>query len=72
MSDTAPPEPAALPVHSDAPPSSAGRSSLDGPIDQPQAAVSDELKERLDKIVYSEVSCHEAQLGVAQCRRTLC
>lgn len=74
MSDTALPEPAALPVLSDAPPSSAGRSSPgpSGPVDQPRAAtIPDELKERLDKVVYSEVSCHEIQLG-DRATRTLC
>lgn len=65
MSDSALPEPTALPALSDAPPSSAGRESghsgaLDQhqpqPQPQPQAAVSDELKARLDKVVNSEVS----------------
>lgn len=58
MSDTPLADPAALPV-SDAPPSSAGHSSPGppGPVDQPPAAIQDEVKERLDKIVYSEVSC---------------
>ncbi|KAJ5152961.1 uncharacterized protein N7482_009439 [Penicillium canariense] len=58
MSDTAPPEPTALPALSDAPPSSAGRSSAgySGAVDQqPQAAISDELKARLDKVIYSEI-----------------
>ncbi|KAJ5110920.1 hypothetical protein N7532_001455 [Penicillium argentinense] len=54
MSDTALPEPTTLPAHSDAPPSSAGRESAPGDH-QPQAAVSDELKARLDKVVYSEI-----------------
>ena len=58
MSDTALPEPTALPALSDAPPSSAGRSSGTGAVDQPppQASISDELKARLDKVIYSEVS----------------
>ncbi|KAJ5460146.1 uncharacterized protein N7458_001698 [Penicillium daleae] len=58
MSDTALSEPTALPALSDAPPSSAGRSSgTAAPLDQPppQAAISDELKARLDKVLYSEI-----------------
>lgn len=65
MSDAAP-EPTALPALSDAPPSSAGRESGNsGPLDhqqsqpQPQPAVSDELKSRLDKVVNSEVSANQ-------------
>lgn len=61
MSDAAP-EATALPALSDAPPSSAGRESGNlGPLDhqqsqpQPQPAVSDELKSRLDKVVNSEI-----------------
>jgi hypothetical protein len=63
MSDTALHEPTALPALSDAPPSSAGRSSGTGAVDQPppQAAISDELKARLDKVIYSEVSANGAQ-----------
>lgn len=65
MADSVLPEPTALPTLSDAPPSSAGRESgHSGALDQhqpqaqaqPQAAISDELKARLDKIVNSEVS----------------
>ncbi|KAJ5594462.1 uncharacterized protein N7459_000670 [Penicillium hispanicum] len=57
MSDTALPEPTALPALSDAPPSSAGRSSAghSGAVDQPPAAISDELRARLDKVIYSEI-----------------
>ncbi|KAJ5397135.1 hypothetical protein N7509_005248 [Penicillium cosmopolitanum] len=64
MADSVLPEPTALPALSDAPPSSAGRESghsgaLDQhqpqPQPQPQAAISDELKARLDKIVNSEI-----------------
>jgi hypothetical protein len=64
MSDTALSEPTALPALSDAPPSSAGRSSgTAAPLDQPppQAAISDELKARLDKVLYSEVSTNGSQ-----------
>ncbi|KAJ5937389.1 hypothetical protein N7454_004689 [Penicillium verhagenii] len=61
MSDSALPEstPTALPILGDAPPSSAGRSSGYGheaPAEQPPAVISDELKARLNKIIYSEVS----------------
>lgn len=68
MSDTAPPETIAPPVLSDAPPSSAGRSSPgpSGPVEQPPTAIPDEVKERLDKIVYSEVSCYSFSLARAQ------
>ncbi|KAJ5766514.1 uncharacterized protein N7511_004130 [Penicillium nucicola] len=55
MSDTALHEPA-LPHLSDAPPSSAGRSSpghTGG--EQPHEAISDELKARLDKVIYSDI-----------------
>lgn len=64
MSDTALPEPTALPNLSDAPPSSSGRESAhSGAIDQ--AAIPDELKARLDKVTHSEVSCHTRfQLGI--------
>ncbi|KAJ5930662.1 hypothetical protein N7466_006155 [Penicillium verhagenii] len=60
MSDSALPEstPTALPILGDAPPSSAGRSSGYGheaPTEQPPAVISDELKARLDKIIYSEI-----------------
>ena len=57
MSDTALHEPA-LPQLSDAPPSSAGRSSPATPGgEQPhEEAISDELKARLDKVIYSDVS----------------
>lgn len=63
MSDTALPEPSALPALSDAPPSSAGRSSGMAAVDQqpPQPAISDELKARLDKVIYSEVSANDCQ-----------
>jgi hypothetical protein len=64
MSDTALSEPTALPALSDAPPSSAGRSSGTAAVDQshpPQAAISDELKARLDKVLYSEVSANGDQ-----------
>lgn len=74
MSDTALPEPTALPVHSsDAPPSSAGRSSPgpSGPVDQPPAVIPDEVKERLDKIVYSEVSCYQLQLGFREIEKAM-
>jgi hypothetical protein len=61
MADSVLPEPTALPALSDARPSSAGRDSghsgaLDQHQPQPQAAISDELKARLDKVVNSEVS----------------
>ena len=57
MSDTTLPEPTALPVLGDVPPSSAGRSSgHSAPVDQPPAPITDELKARLDKVIYSEVS----------------
>jgi hypothetical protein len=56
MSDSALHEPA-LPQLSDAPPSSAGRSSPGHPGgEQPHEAISDELKARLDKVIYSDVS----------------
>ncbi|KAJ5114677.1 hypothetical protein NUU61_000436 [Penicillium alfredii] len=57
MSDSALPEPTALPVLSDAPPSSAGRSSIghSGAVEPPQESISDELKARLDKIIYSDI-----------------
>lgn len=64
MSDAALAEPTAPSALSDAPPSSAGRSSgTAAPSDQPppQAAISDELKARLDKVIYSEVSSHGDQ-----------
>ncbi|KAJ5632914.1 hypothetical protein N7490_009253 [Penicillium lividum] len=57
MSDPVPPEPVALPTLGDAPPSSAGRSSAhvpEAPVEQP--VISDELKARLDKVIYSEVN----------------
>ncbi|KAJ6087033.1 hypothetical protein N7467_005947 [Penicillium canescens] len=56
MSDTALHEPA-LPQLSDAPPSSAGRSSPGHPrAEQPhEEAISDELKARLDKVIYSDI-----------------
>ncbi|KAJ5772163.1 hypothetical protein N7520_002692 [Penicillium odoratum] len=56
MSDPVPPEPVALPTLGDAPPSSAGRSSAhvhEAPVEQP--VISDELKARLDKVIYSEI-----------------
>lgn len=70
MSDTALPEPVAPLGVSDAPPS-VGRSSPGptGPVEQPQTAVPDELKERLDKIVYSEVSFMSLSLELAQGER---
>ncbi|KAJ5864425.1 uncharacterized protein N7529_006341 [Penicillium soppii] len=54
MSDTALQDPA-LPTY-DAPPSSAGRSSPHG-VEQTQAPepISDELKARLDKVIYSDI-----------------
>lgn len=63
MSDAALNEPAALPAlalhDSDAPPSSAGRLSVDdysGPVEQShEVAISDELKARLDQVFYSDV-----------------
>ncbi|CAL5866524.1 uncharacterized protein PFLUO_LOCUS733 [Penicillium psychrofluorescens] len=63
MSDTALPEGTALPTPSlrdpDAPPSSAGRSSLgaSGPDQPPQetTAIPDEIKARLDTVVHSEI-----------------
>ena len=55
MSDSALPEPTALPNLSDAPPSSSGRESAhSGAVDQ--TAIPDELKARLDKVTHSEVS----------------
>ncbi|KAJ5162354.1 hypothetical protein N7492_007746 [Penicillium capsulatum] len=54
MSDSALPEPTALPIQGDAPPSSAGRSSPGHAPDQ-QPAISDELRARLDKVMYSEI-----------------
>jgi hypothetical protein len=68
MSDTALQDPA-LPTY-DAPPSSAGRSSPHG-VEQTQAPepISDELKARLDKVIYSDVSIYwqyELKLG---CKR---
>ncbi|KAJ5116403.1 hypothetical protein N7456_000751 [Penicillium angulare] len=56
MSDLALPlaEPTALPTAGDAPPNSAGRSSAHSVVDQP-AAISDELKTRLDQVIYSEI-----------------
>jgi len=64
MSDTALPEPMALPHLSDAPPSSSGHESAHSrPVDQ---AIPDELKVRLDTITHSEVSRHErVQLGIS-------
>ncbi|KAJ5118622.1 hypothetical protein N7476_010978 [Penicillium atrosanguineum] len=54
MSDSALPEPTALPHLSDAPPSSSGRESAhSGTVDQ--TAIPDELKARLDKITHSEI-----------------
>lgn len=63
MSDTTLPEPSALAALPDAPPSSAGRSSGMAAVDQqpPQPAISDELKARLDKVIYSEVSANDYQ-----------
>ncbi|KAJ5668025.1 uncharacterized protein N7477_006595 [Penicillium maclennaniae] len=54
MSDSALPEPTALPNLSDAPPSSSGRESAhSGAVDQ--TAIPDELKARLDKVTHSEI-----------------
>jgi hypothetical protein len=60
MSDLALQEPTALPTLSDAAPSSAGRSSPSHGVEptQTQDAISDELKTRLDKIIYSDVRKH--------------
>lgn len=61
MSDQALHESTAIPTLSDAPPSSAGRSSPShgGEPTQPtHEAISDELKARLDKVIYSDVSRH--------------
>ncbi|KAJ5652386.1 hypothetical protein N7507_009812 [Penicillium longicatenatum] len=57
MSDSALPEPTALPTLGDVPPSSAGRSSghAQETPEQPPAVISDELKARLDKVIYSEI-----------------
>jgi hypothetical protein len=61
MSDQAIHESTAIPTLSDAPPSSAGRSSPSHGGEQTQPtheAISDELKARLDKVIYSDVSRH--------------
>ena len=57
MSDQALHESTAIPTLSDVPPS-AGRSSPShgGEQAQPNEAISDELKARLDKVIYSDVS----------------
>ncbi|KAJ5816792.1 hypothetical protein N7447_009025 [Penicillium robsamsonii] len=57
MSDQALHESAAPPTLSDAPPSSAGRSSPSHGGEQIQVheAISDELKARLDKVIYSDI-----------------
>lgn len=58
MSDSAFPEPTALPNLSDAPPSSSGRESAhSGAVDQ--TVIPDELKARLDKVTHSEVGRRE-------------
>ncbi|KAJ5624602.1 hypothetical protein N7510_000911 [Penicillium lagena] len=74
MSDTAPPEGTALPTLSaldpDAPPSSAGRSSVgaSGPDPPPQetTAIPEEIRARLDKVIYSELLTERVstQIGV--------
>ena len=58
MSDQALPESAVLPTLPDASPSSAGHSSPShgGEQTQAQEVISDELKARLDKVIYSDVS----------------
>lgn len=57
MSDYALHDSTAIPTLSDAPPSSAGRSSHGAEQTQPtHEAISDELKARLDKVIYSDVS----------------
>ncbi|OQE16827.1 hypothetical protein PENFLA_c026G08460 [Penicillium flavigenum] len=57
MSDQALHESTAIPTLSDAPPPSAGRSSPShgGEQTQPNEAISDELKARLDKVIYSDI-----------------
>lgn len=58
MSDQALHESTAIPTLSDAPPLSAGRSSPSHGGEQTQPtheAISDELKARLDKVIYSDV-----------------
>ncbi|KAF7717273.1 Uncharacterized protein PECH_007551 [Penicillium ucsense] len=64
MSDPTPLDTSAPPGSSDLPPNSAGRSSGSAadqppsqaqPQSQPVAAMSDELKARLDKVIYSEI-----------------
>ncbi|KAJ5710818.1 hypothetical protein N7488_004974 [Penicillium malachiteum] len=55
MADSVLPEPT-ISTLSDAPPSSAGRSSgHSAPVEQPPAVVSGELKARLDQVIYSEI-----------------
>lgn len=61
MSDQALHESTAIPTLSDVPPSSAGRSSPSHggePAQPTHEAISDELKARLDKVIYSDVSRH--------------
>lgn len=61
MSDPALHESTAIPTLSDAPPTSAGRSSPSHggePAQPTHEAISDELKARLDKVIYSDVSRH--------------
>lgn len=72
MSETPLQEPTALPIVGDAPPSSAGRSSPGPPApgDQPPA-VSDELRARLDKVMYSEVSPSEVTAEAIPPRRRM-
>lgn len=62
MSDPALHESTALPPLADARPPSDGRSSSHGAETQ-QTDVSDELKARLDKVIYSDVREHEYFAG---------
>lgn len=58
MSDLALHESTALPTLSDAPPSGTGRSSPSHGVEQTHDPVSDELKARLDRVIYSDVREH--------------
>lgn len=71
MSDTALPDSTPPLGVSDAPPSVGRSSPPPAALEQPQTAISDELKERLDRIVYSEVSFYEVEFG-DRARGTLC
>ncbi|KAJ5463484.1 hypothetical protein N7475_008428 [Penicillium sp. IBT 31633x] len=55
MSDLALHESTALPTLSDAPPSGTGRSSPSHGVEQTHDPVSDELKARLDRVIYSDI-----------------